>query len=99
MLTLRDDVAVRHQVQQGRQRNCQGGRHAALQAPLNACLLRHRGLPMAPIRALPLPSGAAQLKGRLHRGGQSIVQPCRGPRVNLDLTGPILSDTCGSLAE
>ena len=99
MLALRDDVAVRHQVQQGRQRDSQGGRHAALQAPLNARLLRHRGLPMAPIRALSLPSGAAQLKGRLHRGDQSIIQPCKGPRSNLELTSPILSDTGCSLAE
>ena len=99
MLALRDDVAVRHQVQQGRQRDSQGGPHAPLQAPLNARLLRHRGLPMAPICALPLPSRAAQLERRLHGGGQSIVQPCRGPRVNLDLTSPILSDINCSLAE
>ena len=99
MLALRDDVAVRHQVQQGRQRDSEGSRHAALQAPLNACLLRHRSLPMAPICALPLPSRAAQLKRRLHGGGQSIVQPCRGPRSNHEMTSPILSDTGCSLAE
>ena len=98
MLALRNDMAVRHQVQQGRQRNSQGGPHAALQAPLNARLLQH-GLHMAPVRSLPVPSGAAQLKGRLHRGGKSIIQPCKGPRSNLELASPILSDTGCSLAE
>ena len=93
MLALRDDVAVSHQVQQGRQGDSQGSRHAALQAPLNARLLRH-SLPPAPVCALPLPSRAAQLKGRLHRVGQGIVQPCKWPRSNLEVTGPMSDSRC-----